>query len=92
MPTIYLQDNERNQEIAAAVGRLVPSCTVMTKAPWISIASTTGIRIQRRQLEEKLGAPLSDDEWRQAFARKVGEELRYDDQVLDLEEYFGGHT
>jgi hypothetical protein len=70
----------------------VPGCTVNVKDPWIILSSSKGIRIQRSKLEEALGAPLSDEEWKQAFARKVGEELRYDDQLFDLEEYVGGDT
>jgi hypothetical protein len=92
MPSIYLAHNEQNQRIADAVGRLLPSCKVMVRDPWIIVSSTVGIRIRRSRLEETLGAPLTDEEWRQAFARKAGEELRYDNQEFELEEYVGGDT
>jgi hypothetical protein len=92
MPSLYLPQNELNQQIADAIGRLLPTCKVMVREPWITISSTTGIHIRRRQLEDALGAPLTDEQWQQAFARRLGEVLRFDNQELDIEEYLQGDT
>jgi hypothetical protein len=87
MPFIYLDRTERDRQIADAIKRLQPCCELKETEQRIIVSDTSAIRISRQRLEEALGAPMPDDEWRQKFARSIGEVAEYTvrDYVLEDE-------
>jgi hypothetical protein len=86
MPFIYLDKSERDRQIADAIKRLQPYCELKETEQRIIISDMPAIRISRRRLEEALGAPMTDEEWRQKFARSIGEVAEYSDRDYVLED------
>jgi hypothetical protein len=85
MPSLYLDKNDRGKQLADAVKQMNSFAQVReAERVWI-VLSDRPIYIQRRQLDSVLGETVSDDEWRSAFRRFVGE-ASYDDQRFELVE------
>lgn len=85
MPSLYLDKTDRDRQIADALAKMDPFVR-WKEAERVLVVSSDGIiRVNRRRLEDLLGGPLSDDEWRSKFRRFVGQ-AEYDDRQFTLSE------
>lgn len=86
MPIIYLDKTDRDRSIAEAMKKFDAFCEIRESDQRIIVSSSGTIRVDRRRLEEELGAPLSDDEWKRIFGRFIGQLAKYDEREYVIEE------